>query len=346
MGGSVIDIIIPTYNGLDFLKECLASVEEHTSVPNQEWRIIIADDNSPDKKMKSFLKKTSHRVIYNQWERGFPSNCNHAVSLTDGEFICLLNSDTVATPGWLASLYMEMDDPLVAVVGSKLIFPDNKPDLGGKLQHAGVVRNAYGLPYHCFRGEDPFIPDANIRRELNAVTFACALIRREVWDLLDGLDRAFVGGQFEDVDFNWRVRKRGYKIVYQPLSVLYHWEHGAGEEFVFETEMRNRDLLLKKWPMIGSDEYLLISLSEELDKPEIQEAIAGFMHQVRAAAMQYAWAVPSVIPAKEHRDHCLRLAQIPYNDLPEPEKRWALAWAIKWVERWKAYENQRYNHNL
>lgn len=340
----MIDIIIPTYNKPEFLSACIESIELHTS--GCDWRIIIADDNSPDKKMKAYLRKTSHRVIFNQQERGFPSNCDYAVSQTDGEFILLLNQDTIATPGWLGAMVKEMDDPQVAIVGSKLIFPEGKGELAGKIQHAGVVRNAHGLPYHCFRGEDPYIPEVNVRRELNAVTFACALIRREVWNELGGLDRAFEGGQFEDVDFSWRARKRGYKIVYQPLSMLYHYEHGAGEEFVFATEMKNRDLLLRKWAMIGSDEHLLISLAEELDKPQIREAIASFMHQVRGAAMVYAWAVPATISTKEHHEHCLRLAQIPYENLPPEEKRWAEAWANRWIERWRAYETFRYNNQL
>ena len=342
----MIDIVIPVYNGLDFLKACVESIEQYTTPDKDGWRIILADDNSPDKKTKAYLKKSPHRVIHNQWERGFPSNCDFAVSHTDGEFIVLLNSDTIVTPGWLSAMVSEMVDPLVAIVGSKLIFPESKGELAGKLQHAGVVRNNYGLPYHCFRGEDPYIPEVNQRRELNAVTFACAMIRRHVWDEVGGLDREFEGGQFEDISFCWNVRKRGYKIVYTPLSVLYHYEHGAGEEFVFKTEMKNRELLLKKWPMIGSDEHLLISLADELEKPEIQEAIAGFMHQVRGAAMVYAWAVPDSISPKEHREHCQRLAQIPYDNLPEPEKRWARAFAQKWIERWRAYESFRYNNHV
>ena len=82
------------------------------------------------------------------------------------------------------------------------------------------------------------------------------LIRREAWEKVGGFDTAYVGGQYEDMDFCLSVGAAGYKVVYEPAAVLYHYEHGSGEEHVYASSERNRELLLKKWPHVPCDEKL------------------------------------------------------------------------------------------
>jgi len=252
-----VTIIIPTYNAPDFLSRCLSSLERNTLAP---YKLIIIDDRSSEIVMREYLHELEHKyhVILLRTRKGFAGICNHAVLKTDTKYICLLNSDTEAGFSWLTYMLEEVDNNEdVGIVGAKLMYPPQKGyNLGGSIQHAGVARNSEGLPYHIYGGQPSDLPAANKRRELNAVTFACVLIRRKMWDELGGLDEAYILGQFEDIDFCWRARKAGWKVVYQPKATLLHYEHGSGEEAAMFSSKRNRDRLIKIWGNQGSDEHL------------------------------------------------------------------------------------------
>ena len=182
--------------------------------------------------------------------------------MTDASLFLLLNSDVEVTPNWLTALVEAANTPCatgeeVGIVGARLLFPPTKGQVhAGRIQHAGVAFNSGGAPYHPFRCYQANAPEVTRRLELNAVTGACMLIRRETWDELEGFDTAFIGGQYEDIDFCLGARAAGYGIVYEPKAVLYHYEHGSGEEHVMESSERNRSLLLQKWPNVSCDEKL------------------------------------------------------------------------------------------
>ena len=177
--------------------------------------------------------------------------------MTDSSLFLLLNSDVEVLPNWLTALAEVARDPSVGVVGSRLLFPATRDAAhAGRIQHAGVAFNADGAPYHPFRCYQANAPEVTRRLEINAVTGAVMLIRRSIWDTLGGFDTAFVGGQYEDMDFCLRVRREGFKVVYEPKSILYHYEHGSGEEHVYASSGRNRALLLQRWPNVPCDEHL------------------------------------------------------------------------------------------
>jgi GT2 family glycosyltransferase len=306
----VIDVIIPVYNKPELLVQCLRALDGSTRV---DYNLVIADDNSSDPKMKAAFK--GHKVIANKGARGFPNNCNYTVSQTKSEFICLLNNDTAATPLWLDVMLREMDDPSVGIVGARLLYPgDHK--LAFCLQHAGVAHNRDGMPYHIYRGMGKHFPPANERREINAVTFAVVLIRRKLWEELGGLDETYVGGQFEDMDFCARARAADWKIVYQPLALLYHYEHGSGEEFVADTADKNARLFRSKWGARGSDEHLFKLTGLE----EHKERLADVMHQLRARSLRYLYENLT----KERIERCQRISRLPYKNLPEEDRLVAL----------------------
>lgn len=311
----MIDLIIPTYNKPELLQQCLLALDGSTRT---NFRLIIADDNSPDEDMKEFLR--GFDVVYNEsGTQGFPHNCNSAVSQTASEFICLLNNDTAPTPLWLDVMLREMDDPTVGIVGAKLLYPPGHK-YSNCLQHAGVAHNAEGLPYHIYRGMDRSYAPANQRREINAVTFACALIRRRVWEQIGGLDEIFVGGQFEDIDFCLRTRDNGWKVVYQPLATLYHYEHGSGEEFTTASSSKNSKIFKKRWGYRGSDEYLFRPFGFR----GYREQLAEVMQELRAFDMQFALTTDN-----ERAARCRAIARLAYEHLPPEEQEVARRMADK-----------------
>jgi len=254
-----VTIIVPTYNTPDFLKQCLSAIERNTVVP---YKLLVADDMSSELEMRTLLRNIKSRcsVIKSRKRRGFAGINNWAVTHTDTKYVCLLNSDTEPGYQWLTFMLAELDEHEdVGIVGAKLLYPPQKGySLGGSIQHAGIARNKEGLPYHIFGGEPSDFPPANVRREVNGVTFACALIRRKLWDELGGLDDGYTMGNFEDVDFCNEARKKGWKIIYQPKAVLLHYEHGSGEDIVAQYSMVNRSRLMRKWGNLGSDEHLFV----------------------------------------------------------------------------------------
>lgn len=319
----MIDIVIPTYEGKHHLERCLTSIDRNTLMDRDEWRVVIADDHSPSPEMQDYLVSQPWPVISNTRSRGFPGNCNCAVSKLDGEFIVLLNSDTEVGTGWLRTMAANMEDRKVGIVGVRLLYPTDRRDVAGRIQHAGVARDSIGRPYHIWRGEIANYGPAMTKRKVNAVTFACVMIRRSCWEDLGGLDEGYVMGQFEDVDACWTARKKGWEIVYEPAVWIYHYEHGAGEEIALKSAEPNRQRLMDRWANIGSDEWLFSPVSLfNLDESQVKGLLGSFVHQVRGAAMCYAWQRES----HDHRDHCRRLAAMEYGGLPQVEKDWANQW--------------------
>ena len=254
----MIDLIIPTYNNPHLLKRCLRSLSKMVHTPHVT---TIADDASTDEEMRKwliYLNITGYNVIVNKTRLGFIGNCNNAVAKTKGQLICLLNQDTQALSDFLAVMAQTLrDDPQIGIVGAKLLYSPEKPDLAGTIQHVGIARAKNRSPHHPFRGAPADDPCANVERFVNAVTGACMMVRREVWNQLGGFDaETFKMGQFEDVDFCWRARRAGWKIKVVPRAVLYHLEHGCGEQYVAEAHDHNRQALLRRWRRLKSDEEL------------------------------------------------------------------------------------------
>ena len=211
-------IIIPVFNQIELTKQCLTHLAEVTTQTSYE--VIVVDNNSSDGTAE-FLSSLSGdiQIINNPENYGFAKACNQGAAAARGKYIVFLNNDTIPKPGWLKSLVSEVDSHEdVAVVGSKLLYPNNT------IQHAGVAFSRYSqLPYHIFNGFPENRPEVNSRKEFQSVTAACMLVRKEVFEKIGGFDEGFVNG-FEDVDLCLKIRQMGKKVVYQPKSCLYHLE--------------------------------------------------------------------------------------------------------------------------
>ena len=232
-------IIIPVFNKVELTQQCLVHLEEVTK--GLTYEVIVIDNGSTDD-TPVFLASLGGdvRIIRNEENLGFAKACNQGAREAKSRYLVFLNNDTIPKDGWLQALVDEVEaNPDVAVVGSKLLYPD------GKIQHAGVAFSRTGFtPYHIYGGFPADHPAVNQRREYQAVTAACMLIRRNCFEGVGGFDEGFHNG-FEDADLCLRIREKGGKIIYQPHSVLYHLEGQTEGRKKFEGQ--NSALLIKKW---------------------------------------------------------------------------------------------------
>jgi GT2 family glycosyltransferase len=218
-----VSIIIPVYNQFDVTYNCLRALLKNThGVP---YEIIVADDCSSDltANMESIIKNV-HKVTTHANMR-FLKNCNNAAQHANGEYIVLLNNDTQVQDNWLLPLVELMDnDGRTGVAGAKLLNPD------GTLQEAGGILWDDGSAWNYGRGADPDRAEYNYVREVDYVSGAALMVRKSLWDELQGFDTLFSPAYCEDSDLCFSARSMGYKVLYQPKSVVVHFEglsHGT-----------------------------------------------------------------------------------------------------------------------
>ncbi len=242
-----VSILIPLFNRLDLTRQCLESLWKNT--PEGRYEIVIVDNASSDGTAE-FLRPLQAagriRALINSENVGFAGASNQAAAAATGRHLLFLNNDTEVKPGWFEPLVRILDtDPSVAAVGSKLLFAD------GTLQHAGVVvindrTNSRGLsPYHVYSREPADLPVANEARTYQVLTAACLLVRRAAFESVGGFDTGYWNG-YEDVDLCFKLQERGWRLVYEPQSVIIHYESQSGPER-FRRESANLDRLRATW---------------------------------------------------------------------------------------------------
>jgi GT2 family glycosyltransferase len=230
-------VIIPVHNRVGLTDRCLDAL---LSTADQALgEIVVVDDASTDATPDLLAERAGDvRVVRHQRNAGFATSCNDGVAAASCDWVVLLNNDTVPLRGWLDALirYAEAHER-VGVVGSKLLFPRET------IQHAGVVFAGELTPQHIYLDFPADHPAVTKSREFQAVTGACLLAPRALFQDLGGLDAAFVNG-YEDIDFCLRARKRGYEVHYCHESVLYHLESATRG---FASNSRNHELFLERW---------------------------------------------------------------------------------------------------
>jgi GT2 family glycosyltransferase len=248
-GRPTASIVIPVHNRATITQQCLDALltEPEDEIDRQ---LVVVDDGSTDM-TPSLLDTYRDRVlvIRNETALGFAGACNAGVAAAAGEFLVLLNNDTVPTAGWLSALVnYAVQHPAAAVVGAKLLFPNDT------VQHAGVVIGLNSLPHHIYAGFPADHPATSVSRQFQIVTAACTLFRRGPWQELGGLDMAFRNG-WEDVDYCLRAGEAGHEIHYCAESVVYHLE-SATRSLVSDVERANQELFVSRWRhKVDPDDY-------------------------------------------------------------------------------------------
>lgn len=268
-GSPLVSIIIPNKDEVESLDKCLQSIEKSTY---KNYEIIVVENNSVKDETFAYYKKIEAKgvkVVY--WEKGFNYSAinNYGASYAKGDYLLLLNNDVeVITPDWLEEMLGNCQRKEVGIVGVKLYYPDDT------VQHAGIIVGIGGIAGNIFVGlprrYTGYFHKASVQQDLSAVTAACMMVKRSVYEAMKGLDEKLQVA-FNDVDFCLRVRKAGYLVVYNPYVELYHYEsktRGAEDtkekvrRFQSEIEymrshhldilkngdpMYNRNLTLTKW---------------------------------------------------------------------------------------------------
>lgn len=213
-----VSVVIPVFNKAELTLQCLRALRDSDEVP---FEIIVVDNGSTDSTQHDIQGSTEFldiKYIRNEVNANFSGACNQGAAEATGDIIVFLNNDTIPFKDWLSPLVKELLNPEVAVVGSKLIFPDNT------IQHAGVAfMRETRFPYHPYSRMSADMPEVNHRRELQVVTGACLAIRKKDFFQFGQFNPEYKNGG-EDIELCLKARHAGRKVVYQPASVLIHLE--------------------------------------------------------------------------------------------------------------------------
>lgn len=223
-----VSLIIPTRNGVELLRQCIESIVHQTTYPNYE--VIVVDNGSDEpatlQYMESLNENPKIRVLRDDRPFNYSALNNAAVRAATGDVIGLINNDIeVLAPEWLTEMVSMVVHPDVGVVGARLWYPDDT------LQHGGVVLGIRGVAGHahkCFRRSSyGYFSRAVIAQEFSAVTGACLLVRKAVYEEVGGLNERHLAVAFNDVDFCLKVREAGYRNIWTPYAELYHHESAS-----------------------------------------------------------------------------------------------------------------------
>ena len=219
-----IAIIIPTKDNIDVLRRCLDSITAKSTYA--DYRIVLVDNGSTEQKTLSYYETLREheniQLLHDDRPFNFSAINNLAARAIDADYLLFLNDDTeVISPGWLEEMSGLAQRSDVGAVGCLLSYPDDT------VQHGGIIVGIGGVAGHAHkyfpRGDFGSFGRLKVVQNLSAVTAACLMTRRSVFEEIGGFDEA-LSHAFNDVDFCLRIREKGYLVVYTPFAELYHHE--------------------------------------------------------------------------------------------------------------------------
>jgi GT2 family glycosyltransferase len=265
-----ITIIIPYREHVAMTRQCLEALWANTDYTN--YKVVLIDNWSTSDEALAFAAEMKERDGVSVMRIEEPFNYsrlnNAAVAASHGELLLFMNNDVfVSNPTWLRAMVGEMlADPLVGIVGNKLLYPS------GAVQHGGVILGVGGVAEHAHKGltaTDPgYVARAICAQDMSAVTAACMLCRRTVFEAVGGFDDQDLQVAFNDVDLCLKVGRSGYRIVWTPDSVAEHRESlSRGDDMRPDQQsrfFRENETMLRRWEgVIANDRYYHRAFSRE-----------------------------------------------------------------------------------
>ena len=272
----LVSIVIPTKDHVETLDACVMSIAQKATYTNYE--IVLVENNSEDRETFAYYEtlpehvatasegKGSARVVYWPGEFNYSQIINFGVKHAKGDYLLLLNNDTeVISPDFIEEMMGYLQRPDAGVVGAKLYFADHL------VQHAGILVGVRGALAHANQDfsakREGYLARAVRPGNFSAVTGACQMVRRDVFEQVGGYNEEFAVG-FNDADFCLRLWEAGSRTVFTPYAELYHYEFTSrGREEANEEKLcrwkREQALFMQRWPefFLTGDPWLGSNLS-------------------------------------------------------------------------------------
>jgi GT2 family glycosyltransferase len=247
---ALTSIIILNHNGLEYSKRCIRSVIKYTRAP---YELVLIDNGSRDGTAKHLGTVAGAQVILNQDNRGFAAGCNQGIRRARGEYLLLLNNDTVVTPGWLermiacarSSRSIGLVGPRTnSIYGVQMLAPGPYRSLSDMIRWSRLRRLAYSGDWF----------------EVRILTGFCLLLKRAVLDAVGLLDERFAWGPFEDCDYCLRATQAGFRLFCANDVFIHHYgSKGYAPGALMRYRKENREIFIKKW---GRPMYELLLQSQ------------------------------------------------------------------------------------
>lgn len=274
----LVSIVIPTKDHVETLDACVMSIAQKATYANYE--IVLVENNSEDQETFAYYETLPERVAAASGGKGaarvewWPGEFNYSqiinfgVEHAKGDYLLLLNNDTeVISSDFIEEMMGYLQRPDAGVVGAKLYFADHL------VQHAGILVGVRGALAHANQDfsakREGYLARAVRPGNFSAVTGACQMVRRDVFEQVGGYNEEFAVG-FNDADFCLRVWEAGYRTIFTPYAELYHYEFTSrGREEANEEKMRRwkreQALFMQRWPefFLNGDPWLGPNLSAE-----------------------------------------------------------------------------------
>jgi GT2 family glycosyltransferase/glycosyltransferase involved in cell wall biosynthesis len=288
-----VSIIIPVFNQLEYTHGCLVSLQAVQEQPTFE--VIVVDDCSTDSTSEVIAETRGVVYLRNDSNSGFIASCNAGAKKARGKYLVFLNNDTLVKPGWLTALLDTFKEELRAgIVGSKLLFPD------GRLQEAGGIiwRDASGWNYGKF--DDPGKPEYNYLRDVDYCSAAALMVPKALFESAGGFDSRYAPGYYEDTDLAFKIRQAGYRVLYQPLSEVIHYEGATGGTDISTGAKKHQEINRSTFAEVWSDELAKRPANGDVT----------FLQRPRTASGKNILVIDHHLPMPDRDSGSLRMFQI------------------------------------
>ena len=235
-----VTVQIVTYGNWSLTWRTLQNLVAHT---DPCYEVVIVDNASPDATPRRLVEEVrGARIVLNEQNVGFGAANNQAARLARAPNLLFLNTDAFVHEGWLVPLLSSFEDKAVGAAGPMFLHED------GRLQEAGSVLFREGWTHAVGDGQDPQEPEYRFPRFTDYISGGCLLVRREAFEEAGGFDPVFFPAYYEDVDLCLRLWRNGWKVRYEPRSVITHVRGGSspdpGSKTLYE---KNRTIFADRW---------------------------------------------------------------------------------------------------